>query len=60
MLCARTEKSNTCLSGSGGPVIVNWELFGIVTHKCANQPNIYILVSEYRSWIESITQLIDV
>ncbi len=61
VFCGRHDLKKTCKGDSGGPVLQNGVLVGIVSwgkRECAGdgQPGVYTRVSEYAEWINSVIE----
>jgi hypothetical protein len=56
-ICASAPLSDSCDGDSGGPLLLNGELYGIVSWGtgCGNptQPGVYTRAASYRDWIET-------
>lgn len=58
MICAHNEKQSACAGDTGGPVVNNGVLVGLVSwgpSTCVHDmyPNVYTSVASFRTWIES-------
>lgn len=60
MMCAESNRRDTCRGDSGSPLVCGDAVEGVVTwgsRVCGNgkKPGVYTRVSSYRMWIENIT-----
>ena len=60
--CVDVETTVTCPGDSGGPVVINGELAGLVSHGISCNPtpyydglDVYTLLYNYRDWIAKHT-----
>ena len=58
MICTFAPKSGPCLGDSGGPLICNGKLTGLVSYVrrngCASYPSVFTKIHFYKDWIEGI------